>query len=683
MTDHLWRVLDVIDAAKRARDLAAVVVHLNDTYYVKARGNAPGVLNLKPFVDQIRARARATGTSKEDRTLVVHSGDFLMPSPEGVKDKGVAMAQALGSFVDVVALGNHEFDVGRESLAARLRELTHGTRDTKVVCTNVHLPGELGKHVRRDYRWPEDEPILRVIGVMGRGLAPVKKWGLREERAEVAVRGAANEPLRLVILSHALNAEDERLAATVAKVRDDRAPVTYLLGGHDHDVDWSSRNGRVVRSKCLSNGRSLRVFVLTWSQLALDIVRPFRTTKSARAQRSWETALARVRALRPHSSEWTSELTSRVRSPDALETFLSQKPPPADVGIRVRTGTLVPDAARLSGSAKRRPRWSPKIPGQSVDVTDEATRGRPTAFGTFVAECCKAGMRADCALIHAGSFRGDDVYATPLPTSLLDLVFIYDRVESADGIRSVLCAQMPSTLLRTLLRHGRLKGRASGAYPQVSLGIDQVVRERRSVRVAITSYLLLDAMDGYRQHVVKHYGRRADRTIQSWAAGGSSTITDLVTKFGTRVPWPSHLASPPAALPPPEFAELLGVALEELQLLAAKDSGLDAEKLVSGQFAAVTHRSARAWRESSIYESRPSALRIGTPRLTDASRALLHWCTTHVDSGDGSRTLYDWHATLYPDRQSGNHVLSRNVVEALHRALGEPGRLPARHDVGR
>jgi 2',3'-cyclic-nucleotide 2'-phosphodiesterase (5'-nucleotidase family) len=73
--------------------LAAVVVHINDTYVVEERpaDAFPGFPRLIGTVDKLRGWTRRH--CGEDRVLVVHSGDFLAPSLLARKDKGETMVQ--------------------------------------------------------------------------------------------------------------------------------------------------------------------------------------------------------------------------------------------------------------------------------------------------------------------------------------------------------------------------------------------------------------------------------------------------------------------------------------------------------------------------------------------------------------------------------------------------------------
>src|SRR5215468_7501607 len=111
--EPLRRLTDAIEGLAARDDLAAVILHLNDTYQIEARPpDIPGLARVATAVERITELVRTlTG---EDRTLVVHSGDFLSPSYMTTR-LGFAGKQVVELLnccgVDYATIGNHEFDV--------------------------------------------------------------------------------------------------------------------------------------------------------------------------------------------------------------------------------------------------------------------------------------------------------------------------------------------------------------------------------------------------------------------------------------------------------------------------------------------------------------------------------------------------------------------------------------------
>src|SRR5690349_11003290 len=121
MATKLESILDIV-SQWRERFVAAVV-HLNDTYLIDERADQglPGFARVIGTVDRIRAHIRSVMGA--DRTLVLHSGDFLGPSRVGTRTRGKVMIELLNRVgVDYCTLGNHEFDFGGTTLAERLAE---------------------------------------------------------------------------------------------------------------------------------------------------------------------------------------------------------------------------------------------------------------------------------------------------------------------------------------------------------------------------------------------------------------------------------------------------------------------------------------------------------------------------------------------------------------------------------
>lgn len=118
---ELEKLLEAISSWRQR--LVAVVVHLNDTYLIEERPDQelPGFPRVIATVGRIREHVRET--HGEDRTVVVHSGDFLGPSRVGTRTRGAAMVELLNRMgLAYYTLGNHEFDYGEETLVERPRE---------------------------------------------------------------------------------------------------------------------------------------------------------------------------------------------------------------------------------------------------------------------------------------------------------------------------------------------------------------------------------------------------------------------------------------------------------------------------------------------------------------------------------------------------------------------------------
>ena len=118
-----------------AQDL--VIVHVNDTHSHidpirsgEYKGQA-GVIEQAAQLDKLRAE------HGKKNVLFLHAGDFSQGTSYFTELNGDIEIDVLNAMeVDVVCLGNHEFDNGFEELARRLKNLK-----ADVVCANYSFEG--------------------------------------------------------------------------------------------------------------------------------------------------------------------------------------------------------------------------------------------------------------------------------------------------------------------------------------------------------------------------------------------------------------------------------------------------------------------------------------------------------------------------------------------------------------
>ncbi|MBQ9463319.1 MAG: metallophosphoesterase [Bacteroidales bacterium] len=117
-----------------------VILHTNDTHshFDPLRDGRGGIIERAAFVDSVRAADGA------DKVLLLHAGDFNQGTSYYTRLQGGLEVEMLNAMkYDAVALGNHEFDDGIESLTERVRRI-----QCPVVCANLDLSSfELGKYV--------------------------------------------------------------------------------------------------------------------------------------------------------------------------------------------------------------------------------------------------------------------------------------------------------------------------------------------------------------------------------------------------------------------------------------------------------------------------------------------------------------------------------------------------------
>ena len=117
-----------------------VILHTNDTHshFDPLRDGRGGVIERAALVDSVR---KAVG---EDRLLLLHAGDFDQGTSYYSIMHGELEAETVNAFgYDAIALGNHEFDDGIESLTERVSKIL-----CPVLCANLDFSSfELGDYV--------------------------------------------------------------------------------------------------------------------------------------------------------------------------------------------------------------------------------------------------------------------------------------------------------------------------------------------------------------------------------------------------------------------------------------------------------------------------------------------------------------------------------------------------------
>eukprot|EP00931_Biecheleriopsis_adriatica_P049936 TRINITY_DN28900_c0_g3_i1.p1 TRINITY_DN28900_c0_g3~~TRINITY_DN28900_c0_g3_i1.p1 ORF type:complete len:779 (-),score=185.98 TRINITY_DN28900_c0_g3_i1:156-2492(-) len=135
------------------------VVHINDVYTL---ANMP---QLKTLVDEKRRGA--------EKTLFTVGGDFLAPYLLSTFDKGEGMVKCLNKIgVDYAIFGNHEYDVGKEALNDRIKEMT----SAGVVWINSNMP---------DFY---DKSGIQALGVAPESLPPFADLVVVHEGSEKKIR---------------------------------------------------------------------------------------------------------------------------------------------------------------------------------------------------------------------------------------------------------------------------------------------------------------------------------------------------------------------------------------------------------------------------------------------------------------------------------------------------------------
>jgi len=108
-------VLAALIAIPAAAADRLTIVHVNDLDRMEGDGRAGGVARLATVIAETRSRGGVV--------LATNAGDAISPSLLSSFDRGAHMIALLNmAGIDVMALGNHEFDFGPDVTRARIAE---------------------------------------------------------------------------------------------------------------------------------------------------------------------------------------------------------------------------------------------------------------------------------------------------------------------------------------------------------------------------------------------------------------------------------------------------------------------------------------------------------------------------------------------------------------------------------
>ena len=279
---------------------ALTIVHTNDLHSHLLGGPAnldytPGSTGDDRTVGGWARIATLINTVKQDRqnpVLVLDAGDFLMGSLFHMLSREEAFELRLLTAMgyDVVALGNHEFDLKPDGLAHILFTAEGYHRIPKIVCANMVFDDEkkgddtlqqaFSKGLVKPYTVLERGALrIGIFGLMGRDAAevapfasPVKFKDPIETAAEMVQHLRNAEKVDVVIcLSHSgldsnpKHSEDEMLARKVSG-------IDVIVSGHTHTkLDQVLKVNDTFIVQAWSYGRQVGVMDVDVHDRAVDL----------------------------------------------------------------------------------------------------------------------------------------------------------------------------------------------------------------------------------------------------------------------------------------------------------------------------------------------------------------------------------------------------------------------------
>ena len=395
----------MLAAPAAAEPVTLTLLHVNDFDRIEDSKERGGLARLMTLVNQERAAAA--------HAVFTHGGDTISPSLLSGFDKGAHIIDLFNEAeLDLMVLGNHEFDFGAEVTRQRVSEARFpivsanaiGSSGTLIEGTLATWTTEVGPYTVGfiGLTTPETPEISSAEGVTFQPLVATA----RRLSDDLRTNGAD----LIVALSHTGITEDFELINA-------DSGIDVLLSGHDH-LEITYYNGQRVFVESGSQGENLMVVEVTMD------------TVDSRGKKKfvWEPEF-RILSTRGVAPE--PAMAAKV------QTYLDQLSKELDVAL-----------------------------GKSVTPLDSrraSVRGGETAIGNLIADAMRQGVDADVAVTNGGGIRGDKTYDAGFTLTRRDI-----QTELPFGNRTVKL-QVTGTQLLAALEHGVSKvEEGAGRFPSTS-----------------------------------------------------------------------------------------------------------------------------------------------------------------------------------------------------------------------
>ncbi len=358
-------------------EITFTILQMNDVYEIAPleNGKVGGLARVATVRDQL--------LEENFNLLTVHAGDFLNPSLigtmkyEGEAIKGKQMVEVMNELgVNVVAFGNHEFDVKEHELQQRMNESYFDWIGTNVLHKNGRKIEPFYKESYgikyfspETYLWEVTDYASGQTIKVGFYSACLnsnrKPWVYYEDPFEEATKAylaLKNEANVILGLTHLSLEQDMKMASLLPE-------TVLIMGGHEHD---NSRDtiGKVVITKADANAKSVYVHRFTYNSYTKE------TTV--------DSELVPITDEIPED-EMLAEIVEKWQK--IQDEKISEVVPNSNETILI---TTVP-----------------------LDGRETSVRNRQTNLGGLIAAGMAASLKkpADCAFFNGGSIRLDDQLA--------------------------------------------------------------------------------------------------------------------------------------------------------------------------------------------------------------------------------------------------------------------------------
>ncbi len=395
-------------------------------------------------------------------TLLFMAGDFLNPSllgtvkHEGERIRGKQMIEVLNAMqFDLVAFGNHEFDLPRTALQARLNESTFPWISSNVYEKKEEGIARFSSHQEEKSIPVHDTYIKELIDADGTkvriGFISVcipsnpKPYVLYKDIFLEATRAyeSIKDSVDLVIgLTHVTMAQDKELLRLLPN-------IPLIMGGHEHSNQLASVGNRFV-TKADANAKTAYIHRL-----------------------SFDTKTGKTRV-----DSQLKSIDDSIKSDLKILAIVEKW----QTILRTKIKEIIPAPEAVI--------YTTAIP---LEGRDTPTRSVQTNLGALITKSMSYAYQdsIDCALVNGGSIRIDDVLENDMTAVTVFRVLPYGG--------PVLKITVTGSLLEQILNYGE-KAAGTGAYLQRHLisrnSAGEWLVQNKSIHrnatytVAISDYLL-------------------------------------------------------------------------------------------------------------------------------------------------------------------------------------------------
>ncbi|WP_299670077.1 bifunctional metallophosphatase/5'-nucleotidase [uncultured Polaribacter sp.] len=400
--------------------IAFTFLQINDVYEIAPiQGGAFGGMARVETVHQ--------DLLKENKnTLFFMAGDFLNPSllgtlkVDGERVRGRQMVEVMNAMnFDLVAFGNHEFDVSQEDLQKRLNESTFPwiSANIKLKTDNGAIPfykeinGEKQDVHTTFIKEIEDEDGTKIkVGFISVCIPSNPKEYVAYSNMFVKARtsyAALKDKVDVVFgLTHVKIANDKRIAKLLPN-------LPLIMGGHEH-TNSNNFVGNVQISKADANAKTAYIHRISYHKKTKET-----TVKSE-----------------------LKEINASIASDEKVEKIVNKW---QDI-LNTRIKDVIKNPSEIIYNAK--------IP---LDGRDTPTRSKQTNLGQVITKAMAFAYdnELDAAIVNGGSIRIDDqLIGNITPVDIF-------RVLPYGG--AILKVEIKGRLLKRVLDYGLL-AKGTGAY---------------------------------------------------------------------------------------------------------------------------------------------------------------------------------------------------------------------------